>query len=127
VTTTRDIAFTGISAQRPNQLKDDPYGNGTLANFLNPAAFAYPDNGTLGTHKRGGVDGPSYWNVDLALARLIPLGPAQNVELRLETFNLLNHFNWGDPVVNFDAANFGQIITQAGSPRVLQFGIKYSF
>ena len=51
----------------------------------------------------------------------------QNVELRVETFNLLNHFNWGNPVVNLDAANFGQILTQTGSPRILQFGIKYAF
>ena len=49
------------------------------------------------------------------------------MELRLETFNLLNHFNWGNPVVNLDAANFGQILTQTGSPRILQFGIKYAF
>jgi len=28
---------------------------------------------------------------------------------------------------NFDAGNFGQIITQAGTPRILQFGIKYGF
>ena len=127
VTTTRDIAFTGIAAQRPNQVLDDPYGNGTLTNYLNPAAFAYPGNGTLGSHVRGSVDGPAYWSVDLALARLIGVGSGQNVELRLETFNLLNHFNWGDPIVNLDAANFGQIITQMGSPRVLQFGIKYAF
>ena len=39
----------------------------------------------------------------------------------------LNHFNWGNPTVNFDAANFGLIQTQAGSPRVLQFGIKFGF
>jgi hypothetical protein len=29
--------------------------------------------------------------------------------------------------VNFDAANFGRIQTQTGTPRVLQFGIKYGF
>ena len=127
VTTTRDIAFTGIAAQRPNQLNDDPYGNGTLTNYLNPAAFAYPANGTLGSHVRGSVDGPAYWSVDLALARSIGVGGTQNVELRLETFNLLNHFNWGDPIVNLDAANFGQINTQAGTSRILQFGIKYAF
>jgi hypothetical protein len=29
--------------------------------------------------------------------------------------------------VNLDAGNFGQITTQAGTPRVFQFGIKYGF
>jgi hypothetical protein len=52
------------------------------------------------------------------------------VELRLESFNLLNHFNWGNPVatnLNFNAGTFGRITTQAGAPCIMQFGIKYDF
>ncbi len=54
----------------------------------------------------------------------------------METFNLLNHFNWGNPTggtnaqgtfANFDSALFGQITTQAGTPRIFQFGIRYGF
>jgi hypothetical protein len=45
----------------------------------------------------------------------------------MSSFNLLNHFNWGDPVVNFNAGTFGRITTQAGAPRIIQFGIKYDF
>jgi hypothetical protein len=127
VTTARDIAATGITLQRLNQALDNPYGNATLDNYLNPAAFAYPAPGQLGTHVRGSVEGPAYWSIDLALARNISITGTQNVELRLETFNLLNHFNWGNPTVNFDAANFGRIQTQAGNSRILQFGIKYGF
>jgi hypothetical protein len=127
VTTLRDIAAIGISGQRPDQLLDNPYGNKTLDNYLNPAAFAYPAPGRLGTHVRGSIAGPVYWNIDLALAREVTIQATQRVELRLEIFNLLNHFNWGDPTVNFDAANFGRIQTQTGTPRVLQFGIKYGF
>ena len=127
VTTARDIAAIGISAQRPNQVLDDPYGDGTLNNYLNPAAFAYPAAGTLGDHIRGSIAGPAFWTVDLALARSISITSTQNLELRIETFNLLNHFNWGNPTVNLDAANFGRIQTQAGAPRILQFGVKYGF
>jgi hypothetical protein len=127
VTTARDIAAIGISGQRPDQLLDNPYGNKSLDNYLNPAAFAYAAPGALGNLVRGSIAGPVYWNIDLALARELTLRPNARIELRLETFNLLNHFNWGDPTVNFDAANFGRIQTQAGIPRVLQFGIKYGF
>jgi hypothetical protein len=49
------------------------------------------------------------------------------MELRLESFNLLNHFNWGNPLTNFNAGTFGRITTQAGAPRIMQFGIKYDF
>jgi hypothetical protein len=45
----------------------------------------------------------------------------------MEAFNLFNTFNWGDPIVNWGAGNFGRIQTMAGDPRILQFGIKYGF
>ena len=70
--------------------------------------------------------GPAFWQVDLAVSRLLPFGTRQ-VELRLETFNLFNTFNWGDPVTNLNSATFGRITTQAGDPRILQFGLKYAF
>ncbi len=127
VTTARDIALTGIATQRVNQVLDDPYGDGTLDKYLNAAAFAFPAPGTLGDHVRASIMGPAYWTIDMALARLIGLGAGRNVELRLETFNLLNNFNWGTPNVSLDSAVFGRIQTQTGSPRVLQFGIKYGF
>jgi hypothetical protein len=138
VMTLRDIAANGILQQRVDQVLDNPYGKKTLDNYLNPAAFAYPAPGQLGTHKRNSIEGPAYWSIDVALSRRLPLGAGQNVEFRIETFNLLNHFNWGNPgpplagggnnnTVNLDAGNFGQITTQAGTPRVFQFGIKYAF
>jgi hypothetical protein len=138
VMTLRDIAATGILQQRPNQVLANPYGDKTLNNYLNRAAFADPAPGQLGDHIRNSIEGPAYWTIDLALSRRIPLGVAQNLELRVETFNLLNHFNWGNPgppiggggnanTVNLDAGNFGQILTQMGTPRIFQFGSKYAF
>ena len=79
---------------------------------------------------RNAVVGPAYWNIDLAVSRLISLGATQRVELRLESFNVLNHFNWGDPIatnLNFNAGTVGRITTQAGAPRIMQFGVKYDF
>ena len=127
VTTGRDIAATGIANQRVNQVSDDPYGEKTLQRYLTTTAFTYPDAGTLGDHRRGSIEGPGFWTVDLALSRIVSFATQQNVELRLEVFNLLNNFNWGDPVINLDAGNFGQITSQAGDPRIMQFGIKYGF
>ena len=73
------------------------------------------------------MTGPNYWAVDLAMSKLIAVSGAQRLELRIEAFNLLNQFNWGDPVTNFNAGTFGRITTQAGAPRIIQFGIKYDF
>ena len=61
------------------------------------------------------------------LTRLRVAGGTRRAELRLEVFNVFNHFNWGDPVVNILSSTFGKITTQTGDPRILQFGVKYDF
>ena len=97
-----------------------------MTNYLNRAAFALAAPGTLGNLPRNSVVGPTYWTIDMGLLRSVQLG-TRRVELRLESFNILNHFNWGDPATNFNSGQFGRITTQAGDPRILQFGIKYDF
>jgi hypothetical protein len=114
---------------------DNPYGDKTLNNWLNPAAFAQPALGTLGNFKRNSVRAPGFRTLDVAISRLVPFGASRNLELRVETFNLLNTFNWGPPGlinadrthVNLSAGSFGRITTMAGAPRIMQFGIKYGF
>src|SRR6185436_19510989 len=54
----RDNAFNGMANQRVDQVSGDVYGAKTLANYLNPAAFAQPASGTFGTHVRNGIKGP---------------------------------------------------------------------
>ena len=127
VTTGRDLAGTGIQGNIVNQVKDDPYGAKTLTNYLNPAAFAYPDAGQLGMMKPRSIEGPGFWTADLALSRLLSVSNRQNLELRVELFNLFNNFNLGNPATNYDAGTFGQITSIAGDPRIVQFGIKYGF
>ena len=81
------------------------------------------------------VRAPGYRSIDMALSRVIPFGASRNVELRLETFNLLNTFNWSPPTLinadrthtNFNSGAFGRITNMAGEPRIMQFGIKYGF
>ena len=127
VTTGRDSALNGQLNQRVNQVSDDVYGPKTLDRYVNPAAFAQPDMGTFGNHVRASIAGPGQWTINVALSRLLAFTNSQNLEVRLEAFNLLNHFNWGTPVTNFAQATFGRIQTQATDPRILQFGLKYAF
>jgi hypothetical protein len=74
--------------------------------------------------------------VDLAVSRQVSVAGMQALELRLETFNLFNTFNWGDPgtdqaaggtIANINSGQFGRITTQAGTPRIIQLGMKYTF
>jgi hypothetical protein len=135
----QDRAFTGIQNQRVDQVLSNPYGDKkTVNSWLNPAAFALPAPGTLGSFKRNSLRAPGYWSVDLAVSRLIPFGASRSLELRLETFNLFNTFNWGAPIAgpiqggritdtNFSSPQFGRVTAMAGAPRIMQFGIKYGF
>jgi hypothetical protein len=128
ITTGQDGAFTGLAAQRVNKVSDDFYAaDRTTTQYFNRAAFAQPAAGTLGDLERNAAVGPNFWNIDLGLSRRISFGAVQRLELRLETFNLLNHFNWGNPATNFNAGTFGRITSQAGEPRIIQFGVKYDF
>ena len=109
-----DNAFSGISNQRANQVSGDVYGKteedaqGRLVNYLNRAAFASPAPGTVGSSQRNGLVGPGYWNgINLALRRLIALSSRQNLELRIEAFNLVNSFSWGVPTTNLGSGQFG--------------------
>ncbi len=127
VTTGRDVAGTGIAAQRVNQVNENPYGDKSLNSYLNPTAFAYPAAGTLGDHKNFSIEGPGFWTVDLALSKLVSFATQHSLEFRVEVFNLFNNFNWGNPATNLDAGTFGRITTQVGEPRIMQFGFKYGF
>jgi hypothetical protein len=69
----------------------------------------------------------AFWKVDVTLARVLALSERHTVELRIEAFNALNNFNWGDPAVNLDVSTFGKINTQNGNSRIMQFAIKYGF
>jgi hypothetical protein len=127
ITSGLDTAFNGVREQRPNKVSDDLYASPpTLTSYFNRSAFAQPAPGTFGTLTRNAAVGPAYWNVDLGISRLIPMG-TRRLELRIESFNVLNHFNWGNPQTNFNAGQFGRITTQTGEPRIMQFGVKYDF
>ena len=122
-----DRAYNGIRNQRVNQVLANPYVDRTLNNWLNLAAFELPAPGTLGNFRRNNVRGPGFWTVDAALSRVVSLGASRRVALRVEAFNLFNTFNWDVPDVNFGSSAFGRITSMSGTPRILQFGIKYAF
>ena len=70
--------------------------------------------------------GPSYRDIDVAVARTIRLRGGMSAELRGEIFNLLNTPALGAPNAVAGAANFGTI-TAALDPRVVQLAVKILF
>lgn len=108
-----------------------------LTKYFNTKCFAPlpligPDPLTTGFGDAGVgiVKGPGQVNTDLAIIKKIVVGwPAEaaNVEFRTEFFNVFNHPQFADPDTNLSSPIFGQILTTAVSPRVMQFALKFSF
>jgi hypothetical protein len=91
------------------------------------AEFSLPGAGSIGTSGRNSFSGPVYSNLDLSLFKNFSIGERQNVQFRIETYNLLNKVRWGLPGANIDQSNFGIISSTVGTPRALQLGLRYQF
>jgi hypothetical protein len=126
VTTSQDRSLNGIANQRVNQVLGNPYGDKSVNNYLNPAAFALPGFGTLGNTGRGSIRGPGTWQFDAALSRAFQFREAQKIELRMEAFNVTNSFRMNAPTTVLNSNTFGQV-TSAQDPRIMQFALKYFF
>ena len=113
--------------------------------FANPAAvFKSFRNALPGeTGPRNTYTLPSYWNVDLGLSKSVtmPYNENHKIQFRMEVFNVANfqpfdnggesRTTWGlpqDPNLGTAPSSFGKIYTSTqGSPRAMQFGLRYSF
>jgi hypothetical protein len=126
VTAGTDRSLTGVGGQRALRVLDDPYGDGTPEFYLNPAAFAVPDLGTLSTLKPFTIVNPSMLQTDFALTRTFRLRDESTILFRWEVFNFLNHVNFGAPTTALNSGNFGKILS-AGDPRIMQFALKLGF
>jgi hypothetical protein len=126
VTTTQDRALNGMSGQRVDQTLVNPYGDKSVSNYLNPAAFALAPLGRYGNIGAGNIVGPGTWQFDAALARTFQLRESQKVEFRAEAFNLTNSSHMNNPTTVLNSNIFGQV-TSARDPRIMQFALKYFF
>lgn len=76
-----------------------------------------------------GLKGPNYTNVDLALAKRVPLRGSSRLNFRIEAYNLLNGMNWANPNTNITQSSFGQVLQQADAyfGRQLQYTLRVEF
>jgi hypothetical protein len=124
----------------------DPRNGLKSGQYFNPNCFAPPQPGQVGDIIWPYIKGPAFFNSDLSLFKNFKLREKQNVQLRFEAFNFLNHplptFNAtgsnADILLRFaDSAGHltqtNQNATTNGSPlfttgrRVIEFAIKYNF
>ncbi|MGB6676117.1 MAG: carboxypeptidase regulatory-like domain-containing protein [Terriglobales bacterium] len=111
-----------------------------IANWVNPLAYQSapvvpfsPDGATgYGDSPRNCIYGPDQVNVDFTLGKTFKLGERMNLRFRTEVFNLFNHPSFQNPLgtgfANIAAGpQVGQITQTNGTPRLIQFSLKFSF
>jgi hypothetical protein len=109
-----------------------PVVTGNPNGWYNPAAFLLPTAGTYGNLGRGVYSGPGLADADVSLFKNIAMTERTHLQFRAESFNFLNHANFGTPNATvFSGTNVsptaGLITTTATSSRQIQFGLKLIF
>jgi hypothetical protein len=99
--------------------------------WFNPAAFRQADPGTWGSPSSMNVmRGPSATQTDLGVFKNVRFTNDMGVQFRAEFFNVFNNVNFGNPTTSVSSGNFGRITGLNGvfgSPRIVQFGLKFVF
>jgi hypothetical protein len=111
-----------------------------LANWVNPAAYTpdplatlsngAPSDATLyGNTPRNCIIGPPQKNVDFTIGKTFKLGERQTLRFRTDFFNLFNHPSFANPAAPVVTATGGSapITSVVGTPRLIQFSLKYGF
>jgi hypothetical protein len=102
-------------------------------NYFDTSIFSAPvpawlggANQGFGNAARDAIVGPGRVNFTTALYKSFAMTERAHVELRFESFNTFNHFEFANVQTTFGQGNFGAV-TSAWDPRVLELGGKFVF
>ena len=114
-----------------------------LNSYLNPAAFTFapllyptqcqadPNFCTTGFGNLGRniYRGPFQQNWDFSLIKHFSLSERQDLRFTADFFNLWNHANFANPLVTDveGGSAFGKIVSTTGTPRLIQFSLRWAF
>jgi hypothetical protein len=130
--------------------------NKTVNNWINPDAFADPALNTFGNAGRGLIRAPGVWQIDAGLQKTSKITERLSVDFRVEAFNIFNKGQYGDPgqldiqavsrnaqglvtdlggfglissTPNFNSNNdnFAPTNTGTGTPRQIEFMMRFTF
>jgi hypothetical protein len=78
-----------------------------------------------GNFRRDEVRQPGYEDLDASLLKTFVITESVLFQLRMDTFNALNHTNLGNPVNTINSSTFGQLTT--ATARSVQIGGRLTF
>jgi hypothetical protein len=132
VRTSEDIAGIGLGSGNQfynlvgdSSLEPTPFTN--FSTWFNAAAFAKPAAGTYGAQPRNSLRGPGFMAWDMGLRKNFRIYETQSLQFRFEMFDILNHPNWSNPIVDPTSGSFGRVTGKSNDSRQLQLALKYIF
>jgi hypothetical protein len=116
----------GMDARLANWVDPNAYMKDTII----PLASGAPGDATgLGNAGRNCVIGPPQKNVDFTAGKILKITERQSLRFQAEFFNLFNHPSFANPPIADvqNTSSFATITSVVGTPRLVQFSLKYSF
>ncbi len=126
---------SGGSTDRPN-VTCNPNANAphTPHEWFNTSCFHVPlPSGAagaqylFGNEGRDVIEGPGLVNLDVSIVRTFKVREWMKIQLRVESYNALNHPQFSFPNLLADTASFGQITGQNNTAREMQYAMKIVF
>jgi hypothetical protein len=113
----------GTSAKLDGDIHD------RLLRYFDTSVFSQPAAFTFGNTQPSSPDlrSPAIRNWDLSIFKEFDITEKLRLQFRTEAFNAFNTVRFGSPNTTVTSNQFGQISSQANSPRQIQFGLKLMF
>jgi Carboxypeptidase regulatory-like domain len=95
-----------------------------------PPAYTGASVTAFGNLGRNIYRGPFQQNWDFSLIKNLRLTERQSLRFTADFFNIWNHPNFGNPIqtdVSFPTGSFALINSTVGTPRLIQFSLRYAF
>jgi hypothetical protein len=120
------VAGTGITGPIRASLTGAPVYAAPPGLFLNPAAYQAPLAGQWGNAGRDSIVGPGEFTFNASLARTFRLTKQYNLDVRVDSTNLLNHVVFNSWNTTINSAQFG-VPVSANAMRSLQTTARLRF
>jgi len=115
-------AYTDAN-QQPNAFKESETGTGSVA-----GQFRYSYPGESG--QRNNLRGPGYFGIDLSLGKTFAITERQALRFQWDTYNITNSVRFDVGTISnylLYSATLGEYSQTLTHPRIMQFGLRYSF
>ncbi len=114
--------YTDVNGQ-PNVFQQSEISTNYLASQFR---YAYPGESGM----RNNLRGPGYFGIDVSLGKTFQISEGQALRFQWDTYNVTNAVRFDVGTINnylFYSSTLGEFTQTLTKPRVMQFGLRYSF